>query len=151
MKIYHESQWIEVETTDPRIAQLRIHIERDARIEQDAYIEQGACIGQGARIEQDAYIGQGARIGQGVFIKQGARIEQDAYIGQGARIDTLVISSCGRYTIVYCNNMLAIGCELHSLAEWENDFDAIASRHNESEDDLKYYRDQIQRVKRYIG
>ena len=132
MKIWYNNKWIIVKSDDSRITELKI------TIGQGAYIDRGVAIGQGAYIDRGAAIGHGAVIGQ------------DAVIGQGAYIETLVISHPGKYRITVCNGKLAIGCQLHTLAEWEADYKQIAANWDVSDEDREWYKSKVEQIKHLI-
>ena len=129
---------LEAETKFPNVIFLGelFWIGRGARVGQDARVEQGA------RVEQDARVGRGAIVGRNARVEQGARVGQDAIVEQGARVgrgaiverDARVAAIINKYI---CNISplqksvnIRLGCELHSIPEWEELKEKIADKND---------------------
>ena len=46
--------------------------------------------------------------------------------------------------------MVAIGCKLHSMEYWNAHYEEIAMANDMSEEDINWYREQIEKLKSFI-
>lgn len=76
------------------------------------------------------YIGEGADIGAGAFIGAGADIRAGAFIREGA----FILTVCSKYIcniIPYKDRVeIRIGCESHTVEDWEKLKEALADKHD---------------------
>ena len=82
------------------------------------YIGEGAVIREGADIWEGADIGEGAHIGEGAVIREGAYI-------------LVVYSKYDCHIIPYKDRVvIRIGCESHTIEEWEKLKEPLADQHD---------------------
>ena len=76
------------------------------------------------------WIGQYARVGQGAVVEQGAVVGQDARVGQGAVVAVLINKYICNISPLKNAVNIRIGCELHTIPEWEAQKEIIADRND---------------------
>ena len=115
------------------------------RIEKDCWIGEGCQIGAGCRIEEDCRIGMGCRIGASCQIGAGCQIERGCIITSNRGLIYYKGVIVGNE---YTQDYVRLGCEIHSMLEWERDFDKIADSHNTPTERRIIYKEFIRFVKR---
>ena len=99
-------------------------------------------IGDGAKIGDQAEIGNRAEIGVG------AKIGDRAKIGVGAKISkpclTYIIGSMHQcYLYDPAKKIVGIGCEVHTISHWQENFRKIGESYNYSEKQISEYKKYI--------
>jgi carbonic anhydrase/acetyltransferase-like protein (isoleucine patch superfamily) len=96
------------------------------------FIRDGAYIGEDAVIREGADIGSGAVIGEGADIGSGAVIGEGADIREGAVITTVRTRYTGNIYSLNSKMIIRIGCEHHTIAEWDAHGAAYARKDGEA-------------------
>ena len=132
----------------------------EVTIEDDCFLEK-VIIGNFVKIGTDCTIQDGVRICNDTIIKNNVHIENDAYIGEKIKIEARVEIPASANIIENipvgwrCNvgristnpyniyvggpTLISIGCEIHSIFEWLDNYIPIGLRHHLSYDNIERY------------
>lgn len=97
------------------------------------FIGVGTVIGEGAVIRADADIRKGVVIGEYVDIGARAVIGECAVIREGAVINSVCSTFNGNIIPMKDTVLIRIGCEIHTMEEWDEHGAAYARKACESE------------------
>ena len=116
-----------------------------AKIGDWAKIGNWAVIGIGAKIGDVATIGNGAVIGNGVKIGNGAVIGNWAKIGYKISVtqSPLYIQGTKHSISDCCDGNLKIGCHIHSIKDWKNNYKEIGTDASYTDEEIAEYYDYI--------